>query len=391
MVHGDDFVAVGHDKNLKSARGTLEDKYQIKVDVLGKGKECLSEVKILNKLVRYTDDGIELEADPRHAEIVVKELGLQDAKVSRVPGTKEPKPAKHREEPENVEKVQLLDEESFEEESEEEELYLNADESDDELEDDCQLDAADSRRYRGVTARLNYLAADRVDIQYAVKEAARGMSNPMKSGWSILNKIGRYLSGKPRLVIKSPWQVQQSLATSYTDSDWAGCRKTAKSTSGGIVMLGSHVIKSYSRQQKVIALSSAEAELYAMVAASAETLAIIAYAEDLGMVIGGEVYADSSAALGITQRIGIGKVRHLRTQGLWVQETRISGRLAYHKVLGTKNPADVLTKHVPGELLERHLETLGAEMRGGRSELAPELMSLATSWIQWYRPLEGEE
>ena len=46
---------------------------------------------------------------------------------------------------------------------------------------------------------------------------------------------------------------------------------------------------------------------------------------------------------------------------------------------------------MPGELLERHLETLGAEMRGGRSELAPELMSLAKSWIQWYRPLEGEE
>ena len=148
--------------------------------------------------------------------------------------------------------------------------------------------------------------------------------------------------------MKFPWQVRQSLATSYTDSDWAGCRKTAKSTSGGIVTIGSHVIKSYSRQQKVIALSSAEAELYAMVAASAETLAVIAYATDLGMSISGEVYADSSAALGITQRIGIGKVRHLRTQGLWAQETRISGRLAYHKVLGTKNPADVLTKHVPG-------------------------------------------
>ncbi len=151
------------------------------------------------------------------------------------------------------------------------------------------------------------------------------------------------------------------------------------------------MIKSYSRQQKVIALSSAEAELYAMVAASAETFAVIACAADLGMSFGGEVYADSSAALGITQRIGIGKVRHLRTQGLWVQETGISGRLAYHTVLGTKDPADVLTKHVPGELLERHLGTLGAEVRGGRSELAPELMSLATSWLQWYRPLEGEE
>ena len=120
------------------------------------------------------------------------------------------------------------------------------------------------------------------------------------------------------------------------------------------------MIKSYSRQQKAVALSSAEAELYAMVAASAETLAIIAYSRDLGMEIAGEVLTDSNAALGISQRAGIGKVRHLRTQGLWVQEARVTGRLSYKKVLGAKNPADILTKNVPGELLDRHLETLGA-------------------------------
>ena len=131
------------------------------------------------------------------------------------------------------------------------------------------------------------------------------------------------------------------------------------------------MIKTYSRQQKVIALSSAEAELYAMVAASAESLAIIAYAEDLGTRMGGEVYVDSSAALGISQRCGIGKVRHLRTQGLWVQEARLTGRLAYRKVLGAKNPADVLTKHAPAELLQKHLETLCVEVRGGRAETAP--------------------
>ena len=397
MVHGDDFVAVGHDKNLKSARSTLEDKYAIKVDTLGNGKDCVSEVKILNKIVKHTGDGIELEADPRHAEIVVRELGLENAKISRVPGVKIPGPKKDKDDEHTMERVQVLHEELMDEVEVDcdDPLWTmddGADESEEEDSDENQpLDAEGSRQYRAITARLNYLAADRVDIQYAVKEAARGMSSPTKAGWSLLGKIGRYLKGKPRLVMKFPWQVRQSLVTSYTDSDWAGCRRTAKSTSGGILTLGSHVIKSYSRQQKVIALSSAEAELYAMVAASAETLAIIAYAADLGISLGGEVYADSSAALGISQRIGIGKVRHLRTQGLWVQETRISGRLAYHKVLGTKNPADVLTKHVPGELLERHLETLGAEMRGGRAELAPELMSLATSWVQWYKPLEAEE
>ncbi len=250
--------------------------------------------------------------------------------------------------------------------------------------DDELLDAAEARRYRAVTARLNYVASDRVDIQYAVKEASRAMSAPRKSHWGMLNKIGRYLKGKPRLVMQFPWQVQQSIITTFTDSDWAGCKRTARSTSGGVVTIGDHVIKSYSKQQKVVALSSAEAELYAMVAASAETLAIQSYARDLGMELQGEVYTDASAALGISQRAGLGKVRHLRTQGLWVQEARVAGRLSYKKILGTKNPADILTKHVGADLLARHLETLGAEFQDGRADAAPGLSSVEVeSWVTW--------
>ena len=178
--------------------------------------------------------------------------------------------------------------------------------------------------------------------------------------------------------------------TTYTDSDWAGCVKTARSTSGGIVTIGAHMIKSYSRQQKVVALSSAEAELYATVAASAEGLALQAYANDLGMAFSGEVYTDSSAALGILQRTGLGKVRHLRTQGLWVQEVRSTKRLTYKKVLGTKNPADMLTKHMSAELLSRHMAVLGAELRGGRAETAPQLNSVESVVASWTEPLQWE-
>ena len=199
----------------------------------------------------------------------------------------------------------------------------------------------------------------------------------------MLIKIGRYLRGQPRLVIKFPWQVAQTVVTGYTDSDRAGCAKTARSTSGGVIAIGSHVIKTYSRQQKVVALSSAEAELYAMVAASAETLAIKEYAKDLGMTFDGEVYTDSSAALGISQRVGLGKVRHLRTQGLWLQEARATGRLTFKKVLGSKNPSDVLTKHVAADLLDKHMQTIGATIVGGRAELAPEL-NLVESLVNWY-------
>ena len=399
MVHGDDFVAIGTDKQLAKTKETLKNKYKIKVEELGRSEESKKEVKILNKIVRYTGDGIEFEADPRHAEMVVKDLGMENAKTSRVPGVKPPKTqAKERGHEQNDgEEIEKELEVIIEEEDEAEqdlirdiqEIYY-AHEADDQEDEDPLMEPADATRYRAVAARLNYLAVDRVDIQYAVKEAARNMSAPKDRDWTALGKIGRYLKFRPRLVVKFPWQAQQDKVVTFTDSDWAGCVKSAKSTSGGIVTIGDHTIKSYSRQQKVVALSSAEAELYAMVAASAETLAVIAYAKDLGFTMEGEVYTDSSAALGIAQRLGLGKVRHLRTQGLWIQEVRTAGRLAYHKVLGSKNPSDILTKHVPADLLTKHLETLGVEVQEGRSEVAPELNTMEVeSWVTWL-PAEGE-
>ena len=258
---------------------------------------------------------------------------------------------------------------------------------------DTVLGKEEARLYRGVAARLNYIAPDRPDIGYAVKEAARSMSDPKEGDLRRLRKIGRYLIGKPRLVSLFKWQAMPSRVTAFTDSDWAGCARSAKSTSGGAICIGEHVIKTYCKQQKVIALSSAEAELYAMVAASAETLAIAAYARDLGLNLECELYCDSSAALGITQRAGIGKVRHLRTQGLWVQEVRISGRIAYKKVLGTKNPADLLTKHMSAELAGRHLGILNMSLTGGRAESAPTLDSIESLVQAWYedRPIDGSE
>ena len=82
------------------------------------------------------------------------------------------------------------------------------------------------------------MAADRIDIKISVKEAARAMSAPLKKHWHLLNKIRRYLIGTPRLIIKFPWQEIVKVVTTYTDSDWAGCVRTARSTSGGIVTLG---------------------------------------------------------------------------------------------------------------------------------------------------------
>ena len=86
-----------------------------------------------------------------------------------------------------------------------------------------ELDREEARRYRAIAARLNYLAPDRLDIGYSVKEAARNMSKPMDADWAKLKRIGRYLLWRPRLVSKFAWQRPVSMVTTYADSDWAGC------------------------------------------------------------------------------------------------------------------------------------------------------------------------
>ena len=87
------------------------------------------------------------------------------------------------------------------------------------INDDEKMNREDAKRYRGIAARLNYLSPDQMDIGFAVKEAARNMSKPLIGDWAKLNKIGRYLVGRPRLVSLFAWQTPTLTVMAYTDSD----------------------------------------------------------------------------------------------------------------------------------------------------------------------------
>ena len=123
----------------------------------------------------------------------------------------------------------------------------------------------------------------------------------------------------------------------------------------------------------MLALSSAEAERYGMVACSAELLGIQSCARDMGLIYEGTINADASAALGIVMRRGIGKVRHIRTQSLWLQEAHATKRIGFEKIDGSPNPSDLMTKHLTDTLQQRHLVYINAVPTGGRAESAPEL------------------
>ena len=86
------------------------------------------------------------------------------------------------------------------------------------------LSSEQATRYRGITARLNYLAADRPDIQFSVKEVCRDMSTPSAGSWRKLERIGRYLVGCPRLIWRFDLQHELEHFDAFSDANWAACR-----------------------------------------------------------------------------------------------------------------------------------------------------------------------
>ena len=132
------------------------------------------------------------------------------------------------------------------------------------------LEDEEATRYRAIAARINYLSADRPDLQYAAKEVCRDMSTPTDGSWRRLVRIARYLIGHPCLIWKHELQDEVETAEAFSDANWAGCRQSRKSTSGAVMKIGRHPIKAYSKTQATIAKPSAESELSGIVRAMCE-------------------------------------------------------------------------------------------------------------------------
>ena len=137
-------------------------------------------------------------------------------------------------------------------------------------------------------------------------------------------------------------------------------------------MIGGHCIRTWSSTQASVTLSSGEAEFYGVVKAAGAGIGHQSLMDDLGIHLPVRVWTDSSAALGIASRSGLGKLRHLETHTLWVQEAVRTGRIVLKKVWGEVNPADLFTKHLPSrEKVHQLLGLFGCEYRSGRAAAAP--------------------
>ena len=99
--------------------------------------------------------------------------------------------------------------------------------------------------------------------------------------------------------------------------------------------------------------------------------------EDFGHPVRIRLRSDATAAIGMVTREGLGKVRHLATADLWIQQRVRRGDLSVSKWPGKENPADLGTKPLDAETIGQHLARLGFEPASGRAAVAPQLKSEA--------------
>ena len=196
--HGDDFAAAGPKPELDWFEATLKKSYELTLrSRLGPRPTDDKETIVLSRVSRWTDDGIEYEADPRQVEKRLAELDIDGNCVNGVviPGVK-------------VLSHQVQSEKG--------------------------LPESEHTRFRGLAARANFLAADRPDIVYSAKEIYRFAGKSTDLAIQALKRLGRYLKTHPWMVFRFLFQTASTIEV-YSDADWAGCVGKRKSTSGGRV------------------------------------------------------------------------------------------------------------------------------------------------------------
>ena len=89
VVHGDDFTALGTPTGLNLYEAGMQKVFECKLKGrLGEDASDLKEMRVLNRIVRINKEGLLYEADPRHAELLIKSFNLEACKSVVTPGVK---------------------------------------------------------------------------------------------------------------------------------------------------------------------------------------------------------------------------------------------------------------------------------------------------------------
>ena len=209
--------------------------------------------------------------------------------------------------------------------------------------------------------KLIYLSHTRPDIAYAVGIVSKFMHRPQVEHMVAVLRILRYLKGTSNKGVFYAKNDNLDLI-GYTDADWAGDRDDRKSTSGYFTLVGGNLVTWRSKKQKVVALSSAEAEFRGIAKGITEILWIRKLLGELGFVQGqaSPLYCDNKAAISISENpVQHDRTKHVEIDRHFIKEKLESKVISLPFVRSAGQLADILTKAVSSQIFNSTLSKLG--------------------------------
>jgi hypothetical protein len=213
--------------------------------------------------------------------------------------------------------------------------------------------AVDPTHYRSIVGSLRYLVNTRPDLAYSVSYVSRFMESPTTEHLGAVKRILRYISGT--LSYGCQYQrkkKEEARLLGYSDSDQAGDIDTRKSTTGVLFFLGNNPITWQSQKQKVVALSSCEAEYIAATTAACQGIWLARLISELrGREAGAtSLKIDNESAIALSKNpVFHDRSKHIDVRYHFIRECVEDGRVKTESIGTTEQLADILTKALARE------------------------------------------
>ena len=349
MVHVDDMLCTGPVKRLEDLERHLKSKFKVSVDWIRSVGEEVTFLKRRHVLV--SPELLVVEPDVKYLDKLLQVTGLSGAKARSkaapfptggLPTDSEPDP---------------------------------------------ELDPETATRYRSALGILMYLSVDLLASQFGIRYLATRAHKPTQGCWKLLRHLTSYVSShrshviglsKPTLgkglVCNRVSEHKTSVLEMFSDSDWSGDKRTRRSVSACCVVWDGQLLYSSSHTQKVISLSSCEAEYNSLVAGSATAIllqnCICHVCPDLDVKL--SCLCDNAAARSLGNRQGVGRTRHIDGKLLWLQQKTQEKLLEVIPVGTRDNVSDLPTKALKPERIEFLLGRLNVRCKDNGFQVVSE-------------------
>ena len=218
-------------------------------------------------------------------------------------------------------------------------------------------------KYREVVGSLIYLmTCTRPDLSWTVTRLSQKLEKPGPAEWVMLKHVLQYLKGTINCGLMYHKSTEGLSLIGYSDSDWASCQETRRSTSGYYFALNHDgpPVSWKSRKQPTVALSSCEAEYMALTECTQEAMFLKMLLSDVITIPEPiEINGDNQGAISLVKNPIIStRSKHIDVKHHFVRETYAAKSINVSHVGTDNNVADLFTKPITKNKLFRFRKML---------------------------------